>query len=170
MRDREQQLEIRQVFREADEKSIIIICATNQSEYSNLEGRMITIGSSLPPQQGYNMLISNLADVCFPGEEEILIGRTGTSPKLTSLKSSHALATAVASGVAASILYCWQLLDYKFSVRTFDMRQIFKNTCRAGSLDSQFWIAFEKCQNLGSNEETSRAELHRLIERLQSPM
>jgi len=155
------------VLVEANHRGTVVLCAAADSGHHGREPYGIHIGTALqPPSQGWPQ-VQNFVDFCFPGDKEIIeaMAVPGLLSKNIELKSPNTLATAVASGVAALIIYCIRLLNPGTKVEVSVLKEIFQRTVRGRDRDSQFWILFEECQNLDSNEETVRAELQRLVDR-----
>jgi hypothetical protein len=150
------------IFRAAD------IATSNSNSYTEIEAG-IRIGTTpeLPLGQIWRrtpVALDN-AEFFFPAEESLIKSTLRMDSDGVILKSPHTLATAVACGVAALILYCIRFIEKESRFSLFDlsgqrlpnrgwepivmsksrMNKIIRNTCnRDDGQYSEFWKVFAK--------------------------
>jgi hypothetical protein len=148
--------ELRRVMEYAEEHGALIFRAKDEV---NMNSPGLT--SRVFPVRNFRISTSStfshnehpdLVDFYFPGDKEIADKIHGVMSQNRQLKSPHAMATAVASGVAALILSCVELVrsDVVQELRNPEyMKLALANTCGKDGKTSRFWTALEQDTDLG---------------------
>jgi hypothetical protein len=147
---------LRAVMKEAEEAGALIFRAKDE----------VDVNSPRPtpwafPVGGFRIGTSNafshnehpdLVDFYFPGDKEIADKIHSVMSPNRQLKSPHAMATAVAAGVAALILSCTVLArpDVAWKLRNSqEMKLALASTCGNDGKTSRFWTKFGEDTNSG---------------------
>jgi hypothetical protein len=161
--------ELRDVVRDAEKQGALIFRAKDEVDVNSpgptpwaFPVRGFRIGTSSTFSHNEH---PDLVDFYFPGDKEIADKIHSVMSPNRQLKSPHAMATAVASGVAALILSCVELVrsDVVQELRNPEyMKLALANTCGNDGKTSRFWTTLEDL-NLSKKVGSS---LERFVQRV----
>jgi hypothetical protein len=168
--------ELEKAINMADRKNILLFCsASDQGNNTKKDqtlsypakarpDKMFQIGAATASGKGWDWLGHGHVDYIFPGEKLLLQNRLGSLPETL---SGSSLATGLAAGLAALVLYCIEVHNHSdlVSVKNYDrMKEIF-NAIGVSDNYVLVWDTFELSRE-EYTDKTEEEKLRRVVSRL----